>query len=375
MFGHSEAFARAVRAGAPVVTTIDACRAGTVVQANIPWSRPSTVTIDDTAAAWRSCAVTVTDIDRNLLPRNPSDALAPYGADLFIRMGFRLPDGSVEQVPVGLFRIVISRPTRRGQISLIGYDYSRVVARARFETPKVFPRSYPRSAAIETLITERVPFAQIQFDNDGTTLPLTIFEEGERYGSPWKACMEMAEAGGNQVFFGPDGPRPVAILRDVPVATTTPVWDYISGVGSTKIDMLPDMDASDAWNVFVVTGESADLASNSIGAVRASAEITDPASPIYPGTFGRAPTFLASSFIRTQQQAQQVADANLPIKAGAVENLTIVGFGNPAHEAGDVVYAHDEELGINGNQILSRFTLDLSLQDPTSYVCRARRVS
>ena len=58
-----------------------------------------------------------------------------------------------------------------------------------------------------------------------------------------------------------------------------------------------------------------------------------------------------------------MAQANLPLKAGGTEGLTIVGFPNPAHEAGDVVFAQKDELGILGNQVISRFTLDLALRD------------
>ena len=376
MYPRSAAFDAAVAAGGIVRSSVDVCRGGVTILADIPWSRPSTVTVDETASAWRSCSITVTDIDRNLLPRNPTDALAPFGTDLFIKVGFQFPSGIVEQVPVGLFRIVTSRPTTRGQVLLIGYDYSRVVAVARFERPKVFARGSSRPGAIATLIAERVPFALVSFADDGSTTPLTIFEEGERYGSPWKACSELAEAGAERVRFGPNGPVPTAVLSPVVASAETPLWTFGDGYqfpSSTKVDVVPELDSSEARNVYVVTGESAELASS--GPVRASAEITDPASPIYPGTFGRAPTFLASTFLKTTAQCQAVADANLPLKAGASENLTIVGFGHPAFEAGDTVYAKDDATGVDGNKVISRFQLDISLQQKVSYVCRERRIA
>jgi hypothetical protein len=374
----SAAFDAAVRSGAVVVTTVDVARGGVVIEPDIPWTRPSSITVDETASSWRSCSITVTDIDHRLLPKSSSDVLAPYGTDLFIRMGFRLPrTGLIEQVPVGLFRLVLARPTRKGLVHLIGYDYSRVVARARFEIPRVFSRNTNRASAIRDLIEERVPFAAFDFDDDGTDIPLTIFEEGERYGSPWKACNELAEAGGQQVLFGPAGPVPTAVLRRIPVAQVNADWVYADESeqpSSTKIDLVPELDATNAYNIFVTTGESSDLAAHGTAAVRGSAEITDPASPIFPGTFGRAPTFLTSSFIRTDAQAQAVSDASLPRKAGGSENTTVIGFGHPAHEAGDTLLGQDAVLDQNALQVLSRFTLDLSNQDPVSYVCRARRV-
>lgn len=375
MYAHSARFAQAVREGAPVVTTVDIAKGGAIVMADIPIGRPSTVTIDETASSWRACAVTAIDIDRDLLPRTPLDALAPYGTDLVIRSGFRFPDGTIEQMPCGLFRIVTTRPRRKGPINLVGFDYSRVVARARFEIPKVFARGTKNTVGIRTLVAERVAFANFELTDTGLTLPLTIFEEGERYGSPWKACMEMAEAAGCQVFFGPDGPAPRLIARPSPDVTDPPVWTVAAGDGSTLTDMEPDLDSQEAYNVYVVTGESADLATDGTGPVRGSAEITDPSSPVYPGTFGRAPIFLTSSFMRTNAQCAQVAKANLPLKAGGSEGLTITAFANPAHEAGDPVLAQDPELGIDRVVTLSRFTLDLFGQDACQYVARSRRVA
>lgn len=383
MYPRSAAFDLACRAGAMVVTTIDAYRGGALVAANIPWTKPSSVTVDEGASAWRTCEVTVADLNHNLIPKTPHAALAPYGTDLFIRTGFRYADGTVEQVPMGVFRILLARPTNKGLISLLGYDYSRVVARARFEAPKVFARGYSRAQAIADLIRERTisagpPGHQVlEFSvSDDSSLPLTVFEEGERYGDPWKACVDMADSGGQQVFFQPTGPYPVAVLRPAPdLLTSVRVWSFDESTSTTKIDMKPEQDATTGYNVYVVTGESSELAANGVVPVRASAEVTDPASPIYPGVYGRVPTFLASTFIKTEVQAQQVANANLPRKAGGSEKLAITGFAHPAFEAGDMVYAKDTVLGIDSDWIISRFSIDLSLQSETTYSCRAKRIA
>ena len=72
------------------------------------------MTIDDSATSWRSGSITVVDVDHDLIPKTPADALAPYGNDLSIRSGYVLPDGSIEQVPIALLRIVVGEPTARG---------------------------------------------------------------------------------------------------------------------------------------------------------------------------------------------------------------------------------------------------------------------
>lgn len=384
MYPRSARFDQAVRYGdAEVVTTIDAYRGGELVAANVPWVMPSSVTVDEGASSWRSCEVTVAATSASLVPTSPSAALSPYGTDLYIQTGFRYPEsGVLEQVPMGVFRILLGRPTSKGLIALQGYDYSRVVARARFEVPRVFARGFSRSLAIATLISERtvgagpVGHSILSYNlADDHPLPLTVFEEGERYGDPWKACMDLADAAGQQVFFYPSGPFPLAVLRPLPALTDPLVWTFKAGRGETMVDMRPEQDTTVGYNVYVVTGESGDLGADGINPVRASAEVTDPSSPIYPATYGRVPTFLASSFIKTQQQAQQVADANLPLKAGGSERLTIVAFPHPAHEAGDAVQALYPYLGIDSSWILSRFSMPLNLGGNVDYTCRAKRVA
>ncbi len=389
MYSRSTRFDQAVRYGsaawgATPIAQVDAYRGGSLVAANIPIDAgASTITVDEDASSWRTAEIVALAFEDYLIPRTPADALAPYGTDLFVQSGFRFNDRSEELVPCGVFRLLTAVPTRMGTVALRGYDYSTVVARARFERPRVFPRGYSRSQAITDIIKERTPFTGppghevLSYSSlDDSPLPLTIFEEGERYGTPWKACMDMADAAGQQVYFGPSGPFPTAVLRPAPTLEfANPAWVFQAGEGSTLIDMKPEHDTTIGYNVYVVTGESSDLAADGLPAVRASAEVTDPTSPIYPATYGRVPTFLASSFIRTTAQAQQVANANLPRKAGGTQRLTITGFPHPAHDAGDVVFAYDQNLGIDGDWIVSRFSFKLSLKEPADYVCRARRIA
>src|SRR6476620_9882342 len=101
MFAQNAAFDSRVRGGGTAITTIDAYRGGVLVARDIPWVKPSTVTVDEGASAWRTCEITVADVPKNLVPKTPQAALSPYGTDLFIRTGFRLTDGTVEQVPMG----------------------------------------------------------------------------------------------------------------------------------------------------------------------------------------------------------------------------------------------------------------------------------
>lgn len=388
MYARSERFDLAVRygsvaGGATPRTRIDAYRGGVLVASDLPWTDPSTITVDEGAGAWRSGEFTIMEMDPGLIPSTPQAALAPYGTDLYVQSGYRFADGTEELVPMGVFRILVGRDTSQGRVSLVAYDYSRVVARARFEYPRTFPRGYSRSLAIFELIAERtqragpVGHSVLSYNlAEDSELPLTVFEEGERYGDPWKACTDLADAAGQQVYFTPTGPYPLATLRRTPDLSFSPVlWTFRRGEGETMVDVKREQDATTGYNVYVVTGESSELGSQDLLPIRASAEVTDPTSPIYPATYGRVPTFLASSFIRTGLQAQQVADTNLPLRAGASERITVTGFPHAAHEAGDVVHVTQEAMGIDSDWIISRFVIDLSLRQPIEYACRAKRVA
>lgn len=377
MEARSARFDTAVVEGGPAFFTVDVQRAGITLAQALPFLPDAKVTIDGSAKIRRTFSGTVIDQDGTLTPRTSADPLSPYGTELVCRCGFRFIDGSVETIPVGVFRITSALAAGQGRVKVVAKDRAIVVQEARWEAPYVIaggtrlvaPGTTRPIGAIPDLIDSRYPNLTYQADTSvTTTVPLTVFEEGDRSGDPWKNAQDLAAAGGLEVFFSPRGD---VVIRKVPDPTTTPaVWTY-GGQGTTEIKLAASnaLTADEAKNVAIVSGE------NSGGPpVRAVVEVTDPTSPLYPPAFGRRPIFLVSSMITDATQATLAAQALLIRKAGGSEQATIEAAPHPAHEAGDVVRLVDSKLaGGQAFAVLNSWTLPLSLREQVSYSTLARR--
>ena len=380
MEGRSTRFDVAVVEGGPAFFTVDVQRAGIILAENLPFLPDAKVTIDGAAAIRRTFAGTVIDEDGTLTPRSSGDALSPYGAELVVRVGFRFVDGSVETLPVGVFRITEAEATGQGRVRIKAKDRAVVVQEARFETPYVIAGGTrivapavgtPRpTGALPDLIDSRYPGLTYEADTSiTTTIPLTVFEEGDRSGDPWKNAQQIAASAGLEVFFSPRGE---VVIRKVPDPSKDPaVWTYgAREEEEIKLGATNRLTADGVKNVAIVSGES----SQGVAPVRAVVEVTDPTSPLYPPAFGRRPIFYVSSLVTSMEQAVLAAQALLIRKAGGSEQLTIDAAPHPAHEAGDVVLCIDANLaGGQAFAVLDSWTLPLSLRDSVTYQTLARR--
>lgn len=377
MEGRSSRFDVAVVEGGPAFFSIDVQRAGLTLAEGLPFLDDAKVNVDGDAAIRRTFSGTVVDDTGLLTPRTSGDALSPYGSELVARVGFRFVDGSIETLPVGVFRITSAEPVGHGKIKIAAKDRAIVVQESRFEAPYVVPAGKrvvepgvggPGGAVVE-LIASRYPGLTYEADTSvTTTLPLTVFEEGDRSGDPWKCARQLAASAGMEVFFSPRGN---VIIRKVPDPGSTPaVWTYGGqGEAEIKLGATNRLTAEEARNIAIVTGENSGAAP-----VRAVVEVTDPTSPLYPASFGRRPVFLASPMITTIDQAVAAAQALLIRRAGGSEQASITAAPHPAHEAGDVVRLIDEKLaGGSAYAVLSSFSLPLTLRDAVTYETLARR--
>lgn len=367
MEGRSALLDAAVRAGGSATAAVDVRRGGVLLATNLPVRPGGSVAIDGTAAARRTLAVEVVDESGALRPDDPTDALAPYGSEADVSVGFRYVDGTTERVRVGVFRLTSAVSTSEGLVSLTGVDRSSVVAAARFEVPYVIAAGTNLGTAIQSLIESRYPGLTYNFTTTTRTVPLTVFEEGDRSGDPWSNALDLARAGGMELFFDVRG-QPT--LRPVPDPNLDPiVWTYSPGPTSILLTAANRLSSEDVRNVAIVRGEGTGVTTP----IRATAEVTDPASPIFPGTFGRRPIFLVSSLITTQAQADEAAAALLRRKAGGGELLSFSAVGHPAHEAGDVVQVVSPMAGVDDFVVLSKWRLPLGLQEAVDYETLGRR--
>lgn len=362
----STRFSRALTQGGNPYLEINAYRAGVLRRSNIRPQGTPTITLDESAAIRRSLSVILVDEDGTLTPKSPLDALSPFGNELEVKCGFQYPDGAIETVPMGIFRIDSADPDGLGSVKITGLDRSMVIARARHETPYTITDSPLTTVAIQALISAKYPGLTFISETTLHTVPLSVYEEGDKSGDPWKNAQDLAMNDGLEIFFDVRGQ---VIIRRVPnPVSASAVWNYAPGTDSMLLSSNNVAEAVDARNVAIVVGEPPGAAP-----VRATKEITDPTSPLYPPVFGRAPIFLTSPLITTTVQAQAAADALLLRHAGKSEQLAFNAAPNPLHDAGDIVRIVDADQALDVNVVLSKFTFPLLMNAEVKYETRAKR--
>lgn len=358
----------AVINGGNAFATVDIRRAGVLLATDLLLAEGGQVTVDGTATTRRSLTAQVIDVDGTLAPTGPTSILAPYGSEAEVKVGFRYVDGTIDQIPVGVFRLTSSVAASSGLISIEGPDRSSVVAAARFETPYVIPAGTDLATAIRNLLDSRFPGLTYDFTTTTTTVPLTVFEEGDRSGDPWLNAVDLARKGGMELFFNVRGQPTLRAVADP--ASAPIVWTHEPGPDSVIIDSANKLTSEDVRNVAIVSGEGTGV----VSPVRSSREITDPSNPIYPGgPIGRRPVFLVSPLITTQAQADAASLALLQRQAGGGELLGFSAVGHPAHDAGDVVRVVSPKIGVDDIVVLSKFTLPLELRSAVAYQTLGRR--
>ncbi|MGI8425295.1 MAG: DUF5047 domain-containing protein [Actinomycetota bacterium] len=365
MLARSARFDDAVINGGTAISRMDSLRGGITQVTDIPIAAGS-ITVDRASSARRTLSVTVPDEDGTLTPKVPTDPLSPYANELQVYTGFRYADGSEELLPVGRFRIEETTPTNEGVIEISGIDRSYVIAQSRFEVPFLIASGTNTITAIQSILNSRFPGLIYNAVSTIRTTPLTVFEEGDSK-DPWGAVQDIAQADGLDVFFSPLG---VVNVIFEPDPTIDPVvWSHLADANSIVTHVANKQSTVNAYNIAIVSGEGTE----NVTPVRATKEVTDALSPIFPAVFGRRPVFLVSSFITTFQQAQDAANALLQRKAGGSEELTFTAVPHPAHEAGDVVRVINTRLGIDTFAVIKSFSLDLTLQQASTYSTYARR--
>lgn len=314
------------------------------------------VTVDRGSAIRRTCSVTVPDT--SLLPMTPSEQLAIYGARLRILRGVIYGDGTVESVPLGLFRIdSIEGDPALGPVTISGSGLEAVVTDDKFTAPRSTRGASAAVTAITGLIQDTIPGAVVtNRANDMTIGTMTWDAQGDR----WAAVQECATAIGADVYCDADGQFVIAELPDI---LTAPVaWDVDAGATGVLISASRAFSRDGMYNVVVASGENAE---DGVPPVSATASDSDPSSPTYVGgPFGRVPTFYSSATLTSSVLAQGAANKLLRdvLKPNATVSLT--SLPNPCLEPGDVLRVTYED-GRRELQQVQSFTISLGLDSIT----------
>lgn len=305
------------------------------------------------------------------------DPLTPYGNEIRVMRGIKVPGKADVWWPQGVFGITRPSVSDTGDnllITLTGEDRARTVQRARLRGEYVIAAGTNYATAIKALIQDGVPFltnADFTFMVTSRLTPALVYEIGD---DRWQRAQEMAANIGAELFFDPSGK---CVLQPIQASETLPTtWDFVEGVNLTGA--VKELTADATYNVVVVSGESQDPEDGTpkVPPVRGMAEDTDVSSPTWVGgDFGRVVRFFASPFITTQAQADEVAASILTRSLSLTERVVFDALPNPAAEAYDVVYVKATRTRINARYLLEAFTIPLNVEEAMTGSMSKRRTS
>jgi hypothetical protein len=344
----------------------------TVVLADVPFSAGQ-MQLDRTAAVRRQVSATLVDDDTltragsPLTPAHPGDPISPYGS--LIRPTYYVWS-YVHSTPIGvqlgLLRLSNVHPVGDGTISIVAYDFARMVQKNRFTAPYIVPAGTNYTTAICSLLQDRLGGLYVLgsvMATDETTPQLTFDADSD----PWAAAQSMAATLGAEVFFDEAGQVTIQRLQDPGDATL--VWDYDETLGML-LDADKTMDDEDGPNGVVMQSESSVLAAP----IKTILWDANPSSPTYYlGPYGQRAVLQSSPYIGTQSQCDAAATKWLTENLGGTEQVTASILPNPAHEGGDVLHVAYARARIDDLYVLDGYTVPFSAKDSQPITTRQRR--
>lgn len=319
----------------------------------------------------RRCSIQITDEDYKTEDRlTPDDLtnelLAPTGNELRVYRGVRI---LLEDywVLLGVFSIDDVRTDSSGdghQIHIDGYDRARKIQRAKLNRDYVITAGTNVVDAIKTLVSNAYPGVFFYTESTVRVTPKIVMEIGA---DPWAKCRELAKSIGFETYFSENG---TCVIRQVVEDPTDPVWEYdVEKPDNILMYVNKRLQNNTVYNHVVVTGESTEDDAVYYG----EAFDNNPLSPTYVyGRFGDVVLHEASSHIRSDDQAQEMAQALLTKHMGIAEEVNTISVVHPAHEVGDVIRLYFPEAGVSGSYVIDALTIPLVAQRALNIKCRQR---
>lgn len=330
------------------------------------------ITVDRTAEIRRALRGTCIDPTGLLVPVSQASVLTPYGTLLKPYRGVKYTDGTIEVLPLGVFRLskATVNDTTGGSpdIQLEAYDLSRTVQRDKFTSPYVIDTGTNLVDAIQSILERTFP--DLNYDAISTTRVTTAPKLYDVGADPWSAASDLATSLGCELYFNVEGWIVIAPPVDID-ALPSPDFTYIEGQQCTMTSLSRVFTDEPGFNGIVLTGESP---GDELPAVRAVSWDEEPTSATYHlGPYGEVPQFITDQTIKTQDDAQATSDQLLRNLLGFSSGLTVTGIVNPSYEAGHVVQVERARSHVTGLYAVDAFNVPLRATDLQNLTLRAKR--
>lgn len=356
MWPTSEAFATALAGHSRRWTSrVEVLYANTVV-VTLNVVMTGSVDFDEVAVRRSLSGVKMVDTDGTLTPASARDLLSPKGTEIRVYKGLMLADGSVEEVPLGVFGIDKPVITAHGDggtvISVSAYDRVDAIRKRRFTDPYTIAKDTPTHEAIAAIVTSRLT-VPVRVTATGHMTPEVVYDE---LSDPWDAVRDLGDADSLVAYFDPLGTFVVEPEEELDTGIT-----YQPGAESVLLSTERTMLADKTYSGVIVKGEHPDYPP-----VRYELWDDDPASPTYAdGPFGRRPYGFTSSLITSASVAQAAAETILARVTRMRQELVISHVGHPGHDVGDLVTVEDPKSKTSGRYVITGGSVPLRIGENT----------
>lgn len=273
------------------------------------------------------------------------------------------------EVQIGEFMIDrLREPRFPRDISITGRDYAKKCMNSKY----LHATQFADGITIESLIGTIAGAAGIS----KRVLPATgltvnrefFFDKGV---TRWDAMDEIAKSRDHEIYFDAQGYLTLRPMADP--ATMQPMFVFKTGFDGVLVDFEKSTSDTRLYNVVHVAGESSD---QNILPAYGTAINDDPNSPTSVQRLGERVYEYTSSFITSNQQAQEVADSFLAVYALEEFDVSFDALSIPWLEAGDVVAFVDPEAAPDEpeNYLFSSFNIPLELGPMSASAKRVVRV-
>lgn len=350
----SAAFTSALVASHRRAVRVSALNPDLSIRTTIPVTG-GTVTYD--ASRRRTCELQVGGAG-GFVPSGPGDIFYP-NALIRVERGIYV-GAQAEFVTLGTF--VVDRPTTDvdGSGATVGVqlqDRMKFMAKSRFTLPVRYDGGTPIADVILDLAQAAGMGSTLyRLNDDGKTLAADrSFEVGD---FRIDAILQLGLDYHLDIYVDADG-----YLTSEPTLTEdtlpAPVWSFERGEDAIMLGLTKDFSDERLYNHVLVTGEASDLVP-----VRGEARDLNPASPAYNPIDGSGPIgdrlyTYSSAMIRSDDQAQEVADALLLKVALVEETIRLPSIVHPAFEVNDVVEIVEPVSGTSDEYILDGVVIPL----------------
>lgn len=330
------------------------------------------VKVDRTAEVRRTCSITCVDPTGELTADDFDSILTPYGTEIRPYRGIKYENDVEEVVPLGVFRIskVNIKDSNGGtpDIGIEAFDLSRTVKRDKFVSPYTVASGTNVLQAIKDIIVRTIP--DPIYDAVSTSLTTTapmVFDTGD---DPWEAVSTLAQSMGCEIYFDTVGNVVIAPPVDID-ALPTPHFSYIEGEDCTVLELGRTLTDDPGHNGVVLTGESP---GDELPPVRVVVWDDEPSSPTYHlGPYGEVPMFVTDQTVKTEEDAQNAADALLRGMLGFSSILDTTAVVNPALDAGDVIEVERDRIHVSGIYTIDALNVPLVASSTQGLTLRQKR--